>query len=218
LIAGVVALVVVLGIGAVVLASGNGGGIIPGGDDTPPAPEFAFQVSKPKVETTAPIDPEATVNMTAAKAAAKPAADQVAEQLNGLYLAAFLDPANWTQGSYEPVADYFAKTAQPAAATQAKVLTAGLGVADLDSILPLKSTAKLTVLLDPSGNPVAVAGTVNFQAKGTGGGTVYVFKSKGQYVFRKIDGAWKVASFSVRRADTEKAPASSTSSPTGEAS
>ncbi|MGZ8594551.1 MAG: hypothetical protein ACXWYJ_02690, partial [Actinomycetota bacterium] len=63
-----------------------------------------------------------------------------------------------------------------------------------------------------------VAGTVNFLAKGTGGGSVYMFRSKGQYVFRKVDGEWKVVSFSVRRADTEKAPASSTASPTEETS
>jgi hypothetical protein len=74
------------------------------------------------------------------------------------------------------------------------------------------------VLLDPLGKPATVAGTVNFQAKGTGGGSVYLFRSKGQYVFRRIDGEWKVVSFSVRRADTEKAAPSSTGSPTGESS
>jgi hypothetical protein len=82
----------------------------------------------------------------------------------------------------------------------------------------LASTLKLDVLLDPLGKPASVTGTVNFQAKGTGGGSVYIFKSKGQYVFRKVDGDWKVVSFSVRRADTERAPASSAATPTAEAS
>jgi len=213
-----VALVLVVGIGAVVLA-GGGDGIIPGvGNDAPPAPSFAFKVSKPTVETTAQIDPEATVNETQAKAAAKAAADQVATQLHDLYVAAFLEPANWTEPNYESVNGFFAKPAQPSVTKQAKVLTAGEGVTDLDSIVPLKSTLKLKVLLDPTGKPASVAGTVNFQAKGSGGGSVYIFKSKGQYLFRKLDGEWKVVSFSVRRADTEKAAASSAATPTGEAS
>jgi hypothetical protein len=218
LIAGVVALVVVLGIGAAVLA-GGGDGIIPGvGDDAPPAPTFAFKVSKPTVETTAQIDPEATVNEARAKAAAAPAADQVATQLHDLYVAAFLEPANWTEANYESVNGFFVKPAQPSVTKQAKVLTAGDGVTDLDSIVPLESTLRLEVLLDPTGKPASVAGIVNFQAKGTGGGSVYIFKSKGQYLFRKLDGEWKVVSFSVRRADTEKVPASSPATPTAEAS
>jgi hypothetical protein len=217
LIAGVVALVVVLGIGAVVLADGSDGGILPG-NDLPPAPEFAFEVAKPTVETTAQIDPEATVDEEKAHAAAKPAAEQVATELHDLYVAAFLEPANWTEADYESVSDFFAPSAQDAATKQARVLTAGEGVTELDAIVPQPSTLKLEVLLDPLGKPAAVAGTVNFLAKGTGGGSVYMFRSKGQYVFRKVDGEWKVVSFSVRRADTEKAPASSTASPTEEAS
>ena len=217
LIAGVVALVVVLGIGAGVLAGGGGGGILPG-NDLPPAPAFAFEMSKPTVETTAQIDPEATVNEAKAKAAAVPAAAQVATQMHDLYVAAFLEPANWTEADYEAVGAFFAEPAQAAASEQEQVLTAGEGVADLDSIVPLKSSLKQEVLLDPTGTPASVAATVNFQAKGTGGGSIYLFKSKGQYVFRKIDGAWKVVSFSVHRADTEKPAPSSAATPTGEAS
>lgn len=211
------ALVVVLGVGAVVLADGGDGGILPG-NDLPPAPTFAFDVAKPTVETSAQIDPEAAVDEAKAHAAAKPAAEEVAAQLHDLYVAAFLEPANWTEANYESVADFFAPSARDAATKQAKALTAGEGVTELDSIVPQPSTLKLSVLLDPLGKPASVAGTVNFQAKGTGGGSVYTFKSKGQYLFRKVDGEWKVVSFSVRRADTEKAPASSVASPTEEAS
>lgn len=200
------------------MAGGNGGGILPGGDDLPPAPEFAFQVSKPQVETSTQIDPSATVNEVKADAAAAPAADQVAVLLHDLYVAAFLEPANWTAANYESVNGFFAESAQPAVTKQERILTAGEGVADLDSIMPMDSSLKLKVLLDPIGKPASVAGIVNFQAKGTGGGSIYTFKSKGQYVFRKVDGEWKVVSFSVRRADTEKAAASSSEAPTGEAS
>jgi hypothetical protein len=217
LIAGVVALLAVLGVGAVIVAGGSGGSILPG-NDLPPTPEFAFDVAKPAVETTAQVDPEATENEAKARAAAAPAAEQVARQLHDLYVAAFLEPANWTEANYENVGAYFAESAQGAATKQTKVLTAGEGVTELEAIAPLPSTLKLEVLLDPLGKPATVAGTVNFQAKGTGGDSVYLFRSKGQYVFRKIDGEWKVVSFSVRRADTEKAAPSSTGSPTGEAS
>lgn len=211
------ALVVLLGIGAVVLADGGEGGILPG-DDLPPAPTFAFDVSKPTVETSAQIDPEASVGEEKAHAAAKPAAEQVAAEMHDLYVAAFLEPANWTEANYESVGDFFAPSAQDAATKQAKVLTAGEGVTELDTIVPQPSTLKLEVLLDPLGKPAAVSGTVNFLAKGTGGDSVYMFRSKGQYVFRKVDSEWKIVSFSVRRADTEKAPASSTVTPAEEAS
>jgi hypothetical protein len=203
---------------AVVASGGSPVSILP--DDEPTVPEFAFDAKKPAVITTAQIDPEAQEPTATAQAAAKPAALAVRRQLDGLYTAAFLDPANWDSGTYEPVFAYFDTVAQPEARSQEAVLTAGTGAAGvLESIRPRPSSLKLKVLLDAEGRPTSVSGSVNFTAQGVdAAGAKYTFKSKGQYVLARIDGEWVVVSFSISRHDTDKPAPSPSASPSAEAS
>ncbi len=82
----------------------------------------------------------------------------------------------------------------------------------------MPSTLKVHVLLDPDGMPHAVEGSAQFVARGTGEGGQVDLVSKGQFVFEKDDGEWVVVSFSVRRADEERAsrrrrPASASAEP-----
>ena len=194
------------------LSSGDGGplgGIV--GDDTPETPEFAFDTAKPKaVETSTKPDHKQAV------AAAQVPAEAVTQRIDDLYTAAFLDPGNWMDGSYDDVLDFFDDEASDAAEEQIDVLTAGPGAPDaFDTIKPMPSTLKVHVLLDPEGVPRAVEGSARFVARGTGPVGEVMLVSKGQFVFEKTDGEWMVVSFSVQRNDEEREPKPDASSSPG---
>jgi hypothetical protein len=208
------ALVVVALVGVVVFSLSGGdsgplGGIV--GDDTPETPEFAFEIEKPKaVETSTKPDHKQAV------ATAQGPAEAVAQRIDDLYTAAFLDPGNWMDGEYDDVLDFFAGGASNAAEEQLDVLTAGPEAADaLDTIRPMPSTLKVHVLLDPDGVPRAVEGSARFVARGTGAAGQVMFVSKGQFVLEKSDGEWMVVSFSVQRNDEEREPKPDASSSPG---
>jgi hypothetical protein len=208
------ALVVVALVGVVVFSLSGGdsgplGGIV--GDDTPETPEFAFEIEKPKaVETSTKPDHKQAV------ATAQGPAEAVAQRIDDLYTAAFLDPGNWMDGEYDDVLDFFAGGASNAAEEQLDVLTAGPEAADaFDTIRPMPSTLKVHVLLDPEGVPRAVEGSARFVARGTGTAGQVMLVSKGQFVFEKSDGEWMVVSFSVQRNDEEREPKPDASSSPG---
>jgi hypothetical protein len=197
-----------------VLTGGSDGPIGQAVGGTADAPDFHFDASKPKVVMTS------ADKIPDAKDVAAGAAASTTEALDSFYLEAFLDPANWQEGAFDDAFESFAPTARKKAESQAEVLTAGTeaGLA-FDSIEPKRSTLKVTVLLDPQGAPYSTVGVVKFKAGGTGDGGEHVFVSTGQYILQKIDGDWKVVSFSVKRADQDaQPPETTTSSPSNGAS
>ena len=209
--------IVVAALVVVVLLSLSGGeagplgGIV--GDDTPPAPAFAFETGKPKAV--------ATAASTKAEAAAAPAAKAVVQQLDALYTAAFLEPANWMDGDYDDVLSFFAGGARAEAESEIDVLTAGPEAGEaFDTIAPQPSKLKVQVLLDPGGAPHPAEGRGRVFARGTGAGGPVLLASNGQFILEKRDGRWLVVSFSVRRHDETEEPkpnASATSGASGSA-
>jgi hypothetical protein len=222
IIGGVVVVVAVLAV--VFSLSGGSDGPLGGPlGDTPEVPEFAFKLNKPIVITTAANpDPEAPqptpTEIQAAKkkasAAAEPAATAAVEALDAYYTAAFLDPANWQDAAYEEVFATFTTQARTEAGSKLEIMTAGseAGFA-YDTIVPMPSSLRTKVLLDPKGLPTSVVGLAKFQATGTGSSGRHVFASKGQFVLQKIDGEWTIVSFSVSRVDKEKGAATSDGAP-----
>lgn len=204
------ALVVVALVAAAIFALSGGdatslGGLV--GDDAPEAPEFAWEVSKPKA-----VETSTKPNHAQAVAAAQAPARAVTRRLDALYTAAFLEPANWMEGEYDDVLELFADDSTAAAERQLDVLTAGPAAGEaFETIRPLPSTLKLQVLFDRAGVAYAVEGSARFIARGNGADAQVKMVSKGQYVFQKTDGDWLVVSFSVRRSDQEQEPTASAS-------
>jgi hypothetical protein len=191
----------------VVLAGGDTslGGIV--GPDEPETPEFAFERSKLTAVETA-----AKPNHKQAVISAREPAEAVTDQLDALYIAAFLDPANWLEGDYDDVLGFFTGGARDEAERRLDVLTAGPGAADaFDAIQPVVGGLRLHVLLDPGGVPRAVEGTARFIARGRGADGDVMMVSKGEFIFEKDDGEWLVMSFSVQRDDEAREPKPSAS-------
>lgn len=203
---GIFVVAVLVAVGVFSLSGGEAGplgGIV--GSDTPDAPEFAFDPTKPKA-----VETSANPNHKAATAAAEPAAETVTQQLDELYTAAFLEPGNWMEGDYEQVLEFFAGGARDEAETKLDVLTAGPEAGSaFDTIDPLPSTLKVRVLLTADRTPHAVEGSVRFSASGEGTGASVLLVSKGQFIFEKSDGEWLVTAFSVQRNDKQDEPRAS---------
>ncbi|MEX1262857.1 MAG: hypothetical protein WEE66_02810 [Actinomycetota bacterium] len=202
-----------------VFSLSGGGGDGPLGDlvreDTPETPEFAFDAAKPK-----PVETATKPDQQQAVAAAQAPAEAVTQQLDDLYTAAFLDPGNWVEGSYDEILELFDTGARDAAEKQLEVLTAGPEAGEaFETIRPMPSTLKIHVLFDPEGVPQSVEGSARFVARGTGATGQVMLVSRGQFILEKSDGDWLVVSFSVQRSDEEREPKPSASTtPSGDES
>lgn len=203
-----------LGVVLVVLTGGGASPLI-GGHSPQPAPPFTFKVTKTVAVTTA-ADPDAATKKKA-QAAAKSVTNATQEMLHTFYSDAYLAPDNWADGNWsDDVFSLFGNDARDEAIKQTQVLTAGSGAgAAFSSITPVNTKLRAKVLFDPKGVPNSAVDIVFFSAKGTnkdGSGSVALV-SKGQYIFQKVGGEWKVVSFSVSRHDKAKKGSSATGGP-----
>lgn len=177
-----------------------------GGSPKPPTPDFAFEMAK--------VTPVATRSGTkqgdlASKATL--AADQVKEQMNALYIGAFLDPNNWLEGSYDNIWGLFQEGASAEAQAQVDTLTAGTGAGDaFQQILPESGVLKTKVLFDLKDQAYSVVAITGFEAMGSGkDGQDVRMTSRGQFVFQRLGKDWRIVSFKVLRNNEVQAPSPS---------
>ena len=165
----------------------------------PETPPFEFVPAKVLSVPTNPDADEAALQTRAEAPAA-----EVTKAMDALYISAFLDPANWQDGTYDDVWALFDPGSGTEAQAQIEVVTAGTGAgAAFDSIVPIgDSTLSTKVLFDPADEPYSVIAIVRFKARGSGiDGQDVEIMSSGQYVFQRVEGSWMVVSFKVLRDD-----------------
>jgi hypothetical protein len=208
------ALVVIGVLGFVLFGGGGDGGLIGGGGEDDTIPAFDFKVGKTSaVSVTA--DKEKTPDV------AKTAATDITSALDTLYTEAFLDPANWRDGSYDEVWPVFADSATGEAQQDADALTVGTGGGEaFQKIVEPKGRIQVKVLLNDKDRIATAVAIVRFSAVGTRkDGKLTVFRSAGQYFMQPGDDGWQVYSFSVNRDDQLREPKPSASaSASGESS
>jgi hypothetical protein len=194
IVGGVVVLAAVV-LGFVLLGGADGIPII-GGSPNPPTPEFAFKMTK---VTPVATNSESTHEDLASKA--DEAADQVDDQMDALYIGAFLDPDNWLEGSYDGIWELFDEGASAEAQLQVDTLTAGIGAGEVfDQILPESGVLRTKVLFDLQDEAYSVVAITRFEAVGSAkDGQDMLMTSRGQFVFQQVDGDWRVVSFKVLR-------------------
>jgi hypothetical protein len=198
------AVIVVLGLVAFLVfrgGDGAGGGIFGGGpDDT--IPTLEFKIAKAAAVPT---------TQTAAKelsGAADQVATEVAQTMTDLYTAAFLDPGNWRENSYDDVWAMFEGGAQPTAEQSVATLTLGSTAGDVyEQMARPKGKVRVKVLTDADDRPTTAVAIVTFTAHATGkDGTLTLIVSKGQYFLQHGSDGWTIYSFSVGRDDEERVP------------
>lgn len=207
-----------LGGAAYLLFKGGGvSAILPGHRDDS-IPNFDFKLAKTSAVPTSKTEASALSGPAAQVATAVTAA------MKSLYTEAFLDPANWRDGSYDEVWPLFEDAASQQAQTDGAALTLGANAGDAyDKVEPSKAKVSVRVLFDEKDTPTTAVAIVEFTAIGTGkDGTLTAFVSSGQYFLRDTGDGWKVFSYSLKRADhpakPKPGPSGSSSSPTAVAS
>jgi hypothetical protein len=197
-----VAIVALVALAYLVFRGGGGGGILSDGgpDNTIPAFEFA-QGKTSAVFVTNEKKSKPPASATAAAA-------DVTSTLHDLYTEAFLDPANWRDGSYDEVWPLFSDGASGAAQQDAATLTVGAaGGQTFEKIADPKGRVEVKVLLDDQERVATVVAVVRFSAVGTRkDGKLTIFRSSGQYFLLPGGDGWQVYSFSVDRDDQVREP------------
>jgi hypothetical protein len=210
----VLAVVAVLAVGglAFALTGGNDGPLgplVPGtGEPDRVTPEFAFREGKAQAV--------ATVAAQSAKqldAEAQRVSKETTTVIDDLYTAAFLDPDNWTNGTYDSAFEVFDEASGQEARSGLDALTAGASAGEtFDDIQPGPSVIHSRVLMDAKGQAASVVARVTFTARAANtDGTITLLVSDGEFFLRPVDGEWKVVAFDVRRADKLNQPAPSAS-------
>jgi hypothetical protein len=196
-----VALVAIGVLGFLLFRGGGVGGILPGGPDNT-IPNFAFKQGK----TSAVAVKDEKKN--AVPEAATAAAGEVKTAMTTLYTEAFLDPANWRDGSYDEVWPVFLDSAVGPAQQDVSTLTVGSGGGEAyTKIADPKGRLNVKVLLNDKDQVATAVAIVKFSAVGTRkDGKLTVFRSSGQYFLRPGGDGWQVYSFDVKRADQTKEP------------
>jgi hypothetical protein len=190
---------VALGVVLFLLLRGGGGdgGLLDGSDETIPAFDFRLTRAVPVlVSHNNPKKFEAT---------ATDVGTQVGETMTDLYTEAFLDPANWRDGSYDEVWPLFEEGSQAAAQQEETTLTLGPSAGDqFDQVDQPIGTLNVRVLLDRANQPVTAVAIVKFKAMASAkDGTTTAVVSTGQYFLRSVSDGWLVYAFSVSRDDHE---------------
>jgi hypothetical protein len=171
--------------------------VTPSVPGSPEAPSFRFVVGDREVMPTEPGRVGERMRRRA-----REAADQVESLVTDLYVGGFLDPGQWAIGTYDVFA-LFAGGARAEARQRTGVLTAGAEAGDrFERIEPMKGRLLIRILLDRGGKPLLVASKVRFRARGVGPEPVLI-RSDGSFLFRRVEGGWRIVSFGVERADRE---------------
>ncbi len=202
MIAIVVAVVLVAGIGAFLLFRGGGGKPGPdksGGLSTvspgSSTPEFHFRLRSTKVVAT---------GHSGSSGGVKDVVNEVRDRLSTMYALAFLDPSRWQKGDYETVYGFFSlgKTAA-AAKRDTEVLTLGANAGDtFESVEPKYGGLVVRVLTDKNGNPFTTVATADFTASGKQkNGKTMVIKSHATYYLQSGEGGWIIVGYKAKRSD-----------------
>jgi hypothetical protein len=190
--------VIVLGIGAVVLFTRDGGPSASGETNASPsespAPVFRFTDSSRDLVRTSKERIGKRHRQASIAAAAE--AQQV---LTGLYAEGFFDPTNRAQGSYADAFRGFTRGARDRAETRLALFTAGPGDR-FEQIEPRWARIATRILLDRRGAPVLLVSSVRFSALASGTDSM-ILRSTGQFLFERLGGVWKIVSFRVVRDD-----------------
>jgi len=170
-------------------------------------PAFAFAVGRTGALPTAAIrsrKPVRTDPLLRLRGASRLASKRAIASITRLYRSAFLDPANWRDGTYESLWRDFARAAGAQARKDVRALTVGAAAGEAyDAIVPRPSAISTTVLLDRKGKPAMVLVSARFRALGRrlAGSSNTRFDSTGRFFFQRVGGSWKIASYDVRRSD-----------------
>ena len=208
----VIAVVVVLAaVGTALFFLFRSGLTGPPGEPSPtvPVPEFSFRIVRAK-----PVP----VGKRPSRERVDQAVEDVHAVLDRLYVAGFVDPAQWSNGFPEALGT-FAQQARDQASVHLDELTLGPAARSLEAVNPDEGELTVSVLFDRRRRPVAAVALASFAATGqVRGGTTIPIEHHGRYVLRPFEGGWAIVGYDVSGSIGDAGSPEPTATPEEEAS
>jgi hypothetical protein len=184
-----VVLAVILALGAVgagawLLFLRPGAPIDLGGDH--PVPDFSFDLRKVNA---ASVGEESDLDE---------AAESVHETLDALYVAGFVDPDKWEDGTFPEVLEQFDRTAAKQAEADLPFLTLGGEAQQIAFVEPVVGKLDVRFLVDAEAQPAGAVAITKFVADGEfdGGDPLFVLHD-GTYYLEPDDDRWVIVGYEV---------------------
>lgn len=121
-------------------------------------------------------------------------AEAIRRDLEDLYETAFLAPTL----DRSALLAHFSGEARAQAGHDLDHLTLGPVRAELDDVVPERSTLDLTFVTDANGNPLGAFAATDFAASAVSGSADAPIRQRGEFVLRKSNGDWRIVSYDVR--------------------
>lgn len=155
---------------------------------TPTVPRFSFELTEARSVPVQRKPPRGRLDQ---------AVGQIHSLLDGLYVAAFIDPAGWGTG-FPGALQPFADVALGRAQEDLDELTLGPAGQHLELVTPEGGELSISVLFDRQRRPAAAVAVATFTATGQlrGGGSLPI-EHRGRYVLRPLEGGWAIVGYDV---------------------
>lgn len=125
-------------------------------------------------------------------------AEAVRRSIEDLYRTAFVEPERWEDGDYARLFSHFSAAARERARNDLDILTLGAAAAEVDVVQPTRAILKLEFLLDRHDRPLVAFAETEFEATAISGETGSPITHRAHYVFRRLNGAWRIDSYEIR--------------------
>lgn len=156
-----------------------------------PVPEFSFELRNVK---------GASVADAASEESLQEGADEVRTTMDALYVAGFIDPGKWEDGTFPEALEQFDGGAAEQAESDLQFLTLGDESENVESIDPVLGTMNVRFLVDAEQRLSAAVATTRFVADGRyeDGGPLSVRHDGTYYLRPDEDGRWLIVGYEVR--------------------
>jgi hypothetical protein len=155
-------------------------------------PEFSFELGKVGGAAVA-------VGDTASQEEVDEAAEGIRETLDGMYVAGFIDPSKWEDGTFSEVLEAFREDAQRRARRDLSNLTLGDDAEHVASVTPDVGRLSIRFLVGEERELVSAVAATSFAAGGElKDGRPLIVQHRGSYYMHPGDDGWEIVGYQVR--------------------
>ncbi len=126
------------------------------------------------------------------------AALRVRETMTEFYAIGFVDPSRWADGEFTSLFRLFGRDVRPDAHRDLRRLSIGPLARTVDAVRPTAARLEIRFLGDAGRRPIAAIARADFQANARAGEQRASLRHSGEFVLRKLNGAWRIVAYDVR--------------------
>jgi LCP family protein required for cell wall assembly len=142
------------------------------------------------------VEAEAVAGVVRPRELAAPV-EAIRRTMGELYTIGFVDPDLWQGGEFPSLFRLFAADVREQASRDVAQLTLGPAAKLVDAVRPRPARLSVRFLADAGDHPVAAVARVRFAGTAEAGEVETPVTHEGEYVLRRLNGAWRVVSYDV---------------------